>query len=239
MKFADRTFASPEENLACDEVLLDLCEDGAGEEILRFWEPKDYFVVLGYSNPAGTEARLGRCAEDGIPVLRRCSGGGTVLQGPRCLNYSLILSVSSRPELKRLGDSNQGIMERNRRALEELAGKPVAVQGVTDLTLGGRKFSGNAQRRRRNSLLFHGTVLFDFDFARVGRYLNHPSKEPDYRGRRDHGDFLAPFPSSAEAVKGALRRAWQADSPADPVPEDALKKLVQDRYSRKEWNLKF
>ena len=70
---------TPEENLACDEVLLDLCERGGGDELLRFWALPQYFVVVGYANKASTEVDLPLCRQLGIPVLRRCTGGGTVL----------------------------------------------------------------------------------------------------------------------------------------------------------------
>ena len=50
MFLCDLTLPTPEENLACDEALLDLCEAGGAGELLRFWEPPSYFVVLGYAN---------------------------------------------------------------------------------------------------------------------------------------------------------------------------------------------
>ena len=59
MRCLDATLSTPGANLACDEALLDLCEAaGGGEGILRFWEPSEEFVVLGYSNRAAREARL-------------------------------------------------------------------------------------------------------------------------------------------------------------------------------------
>src|SRR5258708_39998356 len=87
MKYIDLTLPAPEENLACDEALLDLCEEGWEGEILRFWEPRGYFVVVGYANKTAAEVNLGFCRENGIPVLRRCSGGGAGLAGAGGLNY--------------------------------------------------------------------------------------------------------------------------------------------------------
>src|SRR2546426_2926796 len=81
MKVFDLALPTPEQNLACDEALLDLCEEDGCEEILRFWEHRKHFVVLGYSNNAATEVNLDAARRDGVPVLRRCSGGGAVLQG--------------------------------------------------------------------------------------------------------------------------------------------------------------
>ena len=83
MRYCDLTLSTPAENLACDEALLQLAEeDGAAGEILRVWEPMQYFVVVGYANRVATEVNLPFCQDNGVPVLRRCTGGGTVLQGP-------------------------------------------------------------------------------------------------------------------------------------------------------------
>ena len=58
MNYLDLTFPTPEENLACDEALLDWCEAGDGPEVLRFWEPQQHFVVVGYSNRVEREVNV-------------------------------------------------------------------------------------------------------------------------------------------------------------------------------------
>jgi lipoate---protein ligase len=233
----DLTLPSPAANLACDEALLDACEDGLRGEVLRFWEPRDCFVVVGYSNPVASEVNLHACRQAGLPVLRRCSGGGTVLQAPGCLNYSLILQIDSHPALHSIPSANRYIMERHRDALAALLGQPVAVRGITDLALGNLKFSGNAQRRRRRALLFHGTFLFAFDLKLVESFLTIPSRQPDYREGRPHGRFLTNLEASAAALRDALRACWPADSPPRGAPDYG--RLAAEKYSNNEWNLKF
>src|SRR5437879_6289085 len=120
MNYCDLTLPTPSENLACDEALLDFCEAGLAGELLRFWEPAQYFVVVGYGNRVATEVNLPYCQRNSIPILRRCTGGGTVLQGPGCLNYSLILRIDSDPALQTVTSTNRFVMERNRAALEPL-----------------------------------------------------------------------------------------------------------------------
>jgi len=68
MKYIDLTLPTPPENLACDEALIDLCEDGYDDEILRYWQPSEYFVVLGYSNKIRSEVNLPSCLADNVPV---------------------------------------------------------------------------------------------------------------------------------------------------------------------------
>ncbi|HEU5125855.1 MAG TPA: lipoate--protein ligase family protein [Verrucomicrobiae bacterium] len=239
MKFLDFSFSSPAENLACDEALLEAREAGTIDETLRFWESPQYFVVVGYGNSVATETRADVCAAKQIPILRRCSGGGTVVQGPGCLNYSLILNYSNEGPLRNITAANQFIMERNRAALEKLTGKAVAIRGHTDLAIDGVKFSGNAQRRKKRTLLFHGALLLNFDLALISELLPMPSQEPDYRLHRPHQDFLQNLELPAKDVKNALRAAWQAREAASEIPSEIIASLARDKYVNSAWNLKF
>ena len=234
MKTLDLTLSTPAANLACDEALLDACEAG-GPEVLRFWEPRDYFVVVGYGNRIDVEVNVSLCCSGVVPVLRRCSGGGTVLQGPGCLNYSLILRISE--ATANITSTNHYVMERQRQALAQATGLPVQVQGFTDLAIGGVKFSGNAQRRKREALIFHGTFLLDFDIAQIERLLPMPSKQPDYRQSRSHQAFLRNLGIPTTTIKSALQLAWDAPLPLETVPD--CQPLVDEKYSRDEWNLRF
>src|SRR5689334_22221800 len=180
MRYCDLTLPTPEENLACDEALLDWAEEfpEALPGILRIWEPNRYFVVLGYGNRIATEVNTAFCRQNTIPVLRRCTGGGTVLQGPGILNYTLILPAEAAP-FHNVTAANRFIMEHHRRCLSSLLGAPVETRGHTDLAVGGLKFCGNAQRRRKHSLLFHGSFLLHFDLDLMEKALPMPSVEPD------------------------------------------------------------
>jgi lipoate-protein ligase A len=237
MHYLDLTLPSPAANLACDEALLDACEEESGPEVLRFWEPREYFVVAGFSNVVAREANLEACRRAGVGVFRRCSGGGTVLQGPGCLNYSLVLKLAGRPELETIPAANRHIMARHRDALSALLGSAVEVRGWTDLALGGLKFSGNAQRRKRRALIFHGTFLLRFDLGLMEIFLTMPSREPDYRQGRAHSHFLTNLNAPAPAIKATLRQAWGAATALGTAPD--CRRLVAEKYSRDEWNLKF
>jgi lipoate---protein ligase len=239
MNYCDLTLPSPEENLAGDEALLDLCEGGRGEELLRFWEPAQYFVVVGYANKIATEVSLPFCQQHTIPVLRRCTGGGTVLQGPGCLNYSLILRLDEPGPLQSISATNDFILRRHREVLAELLRAPVEKQGHTDLTVGGLKFSGNAQRRRKRFLLFHGSFLLHLDIALVEKALPLPSRQPGYRGDRSHTDFLVNLGLAPALLKTALCRAWNATVPLATIPFERINRLAREKYALDEWNFKF
>ena len=243
MKFLDLTLPTPAENLACDEALLDVCEE-RGEETLRFWESPVPFVVVGYGNRVASEVNIEECQRRGIPILRRCSGGGTVVQGPGCLNYNLTLRWDESGPLASVTATNQFIMERHRAALALLLGGEVSVQGHTDLAFreveSSRwlKFSGNAQRRRRRALVFHGTILHGFDLSLIEALLNFPSAQPDYRADRRHTEFVRNIPAPPEKIRAALVAAWGATEAGGAVPRDSLERLVREQYGCEDWNLR-
>jgi lipoate-protein ligase A len=120
--------------------------------------------------------------------------------------------------------------------LSALLGRPVRVQGHTDLSLGGLKFSGNAQRRKRHALIFHGTFLLGLDLSLMEKFLPMPSRQPDYREDRPHRLFLTNLPVPAETVKDALRQLWSATTTLEVVPD--CQRLITEKYSRDDWTLK-
>ncbi len=237
------TLPTPAENLACDEALLDVCEE-RGEETLRFWESPVPFVVVGYGNRIASEVNVEECQRRGVPILRRCSGGGTVVQGSGCLNYNLTLHWDENGPLASVTATNQFIMERNRAALGQLLGMEVSVQGHTDLAFreveSSRwlKFSGNAQRRRRRALVFHGTILHGFDLSLIEALLNFPSAQPDYRASRRHTEFVRNVPSTPGQIRAALTAAWSASDSSTEIPHERIEQLCREQYENEAWNLR-
>jgi lipoate---protein ligase len=239
MKYLDLTLPTPQENLACDEALLDACEEGCDGEVLRFWESSAPFVVLGYSNKTATEVNLDSARRAHVPVLRRCTGGGAVLQGAGCLNYSLILKIPESGPLSGISSTNVHIMNRHRDALANILGGDIVVQGHSDLARDVMKFSGNAQRRRGDCLLFHGTFLLGADIELMERLLPMPSRRPAYRQDRGHRDFLTNLDLAACHIKGALKTTWQATERFSDLPAEKIASLAATQYSSDDWNFKF
>lgn len=241
MNLLDLTLRSPAENLACDEALLDWREEAGGDEILRFWESPQPFVVAGYANKVDTEVNVPACVAQEVPIFRRCSGGGTVVQGRGCLSYALVLKIAEGSPTASISSANRHIMERNRAAVQSALGKPetVSIQGCTDLAINGVKFSGNSQRRRKHYLLFHGTFLLDFDLDLIGKILRMPSHQPDYRKDRQHADFVNNLGVKPERIKDAIMKAWQAGSKLENPPLEKISDLAAKKYGTREWNFKF
>jgi lipoate-protein ligase A len=233
MRLLDLTLPSLAENLALDEALLLQAED-SGDEILRLWEWSQIGVVLGAGGRLADDVDSEACRRDRVPIERRSSGGGTVLLGPGCLLFSLVLAYNRAPELGEIRPSYRFILERIRDSLASRVSK-LELAGTSDLARAGRKVSGNAQQRKRRHLLHHGTLLYAFDAERVSNYLRLPSRQPDYRQQRSHADFLGNLPLAAAELKRCLTQSWEALEPMAEWPVDSVRQLVTAKYSRPEW----
>jgi lipoate-protein ligase A len=234
MQFLDLTLPALAENLALDEALLDEAEASGGPtECLRLWESPKFAVVLGRSSKAAVEANLPACQADRIAVTRRCSGGCAVVIGPGCLMYSVVLSYELHPQLRVLDEVHRYVLERVSRAV----GLGTTISGTSDLTWRGRKFSGNSLRCKRDHLLYHGTLLYDFPLDLVARYLCPPPREPEYRTGRSHAEFIANLDTDAVMLRSELRLAFDADLELSTWPQARVAQLVSSRYGRGEWSL--
>jgi len=239
LKYLELGFDDPAHNLACDEALLELIETKqVKHEILRVWEPAQYFVVLGHANSIRAEVNFRACQEDRVSILRRMSGGGSVLQGPGCFNYSLFLDPATQ-RFRTVKEGFRYVLERHKKIVQVVTGLEVALEGISDLAIGARKFSGNAQYRKSRAVLIHGTFLLDFDLSLIGRYLQLPSKQPGYRQNRSHLEFLTKLPVRSAELRERLQESWSARTALDKIPIDRIDMLVQERYGRKEWSEKF
>ena len=87
--------------------------------------------------------------------------------------------------------------------------------------------------------MFHGSILIDFNLSLIQDLLKIPEKQPDYRKNRKHSDFLTNIHISREKIKEALKKEWHAEEELKEIPRDLIRKLVDERYSRNDWNFKF
>jgi len=235
----DTSFDSPEKNLAYDEVLLLGRCAGHGGDTIRFWESTRPFVVLGTGQVTEKEAHVLHCEEDGIPVLRRCTAGGCVLQGPGVLNYTLALGTEGNPWARNLHESYCHILTGIAKALQ-VRGFDVSHAGTSDLAWDGMKVSGNAQRRRREAILHHGTLLHATDFGAMERYLKEPEDRPDYRGDRRHRQFVRALPIDVSELKEAVIEAFDATEIELTRPThwelEETGRLSREKYGDPAWN---
>lgn len=235
MRLLDLTLPTPAENLALDEALLLAAEDSTAGEVLRLWELSTLAVVLGSGGSVAIDVNAAACEADGVPILRRASGGGTVLLGPGCLCFSVVLGYDHAAGLADIRASNRYVLARVLNALRPVLPDGSA-EGTSDLAVNRMKFSGNAQQRKRQFFLHHGTLLCGFDLPLVAKYLNPPERQPDYRADRPHAAFVTNLPITVTEAMQLLVAEWHPAGEYTPVPLEKARELVAEKYSRDEWN---
>ncbi len=236
-RLLDISCGSPDLDLATEEAILDAVETGQSPGTLRFWESPCTFVVAGVGQVLREVVNLDACQADGVPVQRRCSAGGCVLQGPGCLNYALFLSYAQHPEVAQLRPSYAYLLGLLCRAFQA-EGIALAPAGISDIAVAGVKVSGHAQKRRRRALLHHGTLLYGMSWEWMARYLPEPRDRPAYRAARRHGEFVANLPLDAAALRGIVRTAFGAPETPSVMTahEDGLATaLAEGKYRDPEW----
>lgn len=237
LRLVEAALPSAAENVALDEALLRQMEDSNGNGVLRLWELDSYVVVLGRANHLERNVDIEACRADGVPIVRRCSGGGTVLLGPGALVFSLVLRTEPSDRIANVEAATTLILDRIREHLREEIGE-IDRRGTSDLAIDDVKVSGNAQRWLRRTLLHHGTLLYDFDLGRIERYLTPPERQPEYRHGRTHKEFVRNVPLGRDQLRRCLIEAWDATLPPPDLPISAAEELVRDRYGTPEWTLR-
>ncbi len=234
MILKDISLATPEENILYDEVLLELAEKGESSDALRFWESSSLFVVLGRISKMEDDVNVDQAIKDSIPICRRSSGGGTVLQGPGCLNYSLILSKEKHPSINQLHQAYSYVLSKIVHALEKLNvhAQYLPISDIA-LTQTHQKISGNAQKRSRHYILHHGTLLNTFSLKHIESYLKYPKSVPDYRKKRPHLNFVSNLDVDPKKLKNNIKDEFDIKE-ATNVLSNREEELLQKYLAEKE-----
>ncbi len=150
---------NPYHNLALEEYLLQQVEDN--EIILYLWQNQNTIVIGKNQNP-WKECRISQVEKDGVHVARRLSGGGAVYHDLGNLNFTFLMKEKNYNLEKQL----QVILE----AVKTL-GIEASFTGKNDITVHGRKFSGNAFYFGNKRSYHHGTLLIHTDMKPLSTYL--------------------------------------------------------------------
>lgn len=152
----------PVENLGFEEYLVSICEKD--EVIMYLWQNRKTIVIGKHQNPY-KECNIGNLKKDGIHLVRRRSGGGAVFHDLGNLNFTFIAQQENYDQ-----DRHFSVI------LKALSswGIEAAKTGRNDITVDGRKFSGNAFMYKKNIRCHHGTLLVDVNMKELGTYLTPP-----------------------------------------------------------------
>jgi lipoate---protein ligase len=181
--------------------------------LCEIWEPQGVAVVIGHGQTAEREAHLAACRKDGVEVIRRRGGGGAVvlMPGVICLSCAFISRQSDSPYhfFRQINLFLIGLLE------QQFNVEGLNLAGVSDIALGGCKILGCSMFKSRALYFYQGSLLINPDLARIGRYLAHPSREPDYRLQRGHDEFVTSLWRRGYPIAQIeLAQALEADRPA-------------------------
>jgi len=151
------------------------------------WIPDKTYIVLGASNNAEESLHMENVIEDKVCILKRPSGGQTVILTP---NNIMISAVFFDQEKLHPKDIFKHINKLIISAIEKTGIRNLSAMGISDIAIGGKKILGSAIYRNKEALLYHAVLNLGEPASTFERYLKHPSKEPDYRRGRSHSDFV-------------------------------------------------
>lgn len=239
----------PSTQLAIDEALLMAAEEGDLGSTIRFWQFDRPTVVLGRSSRVDYEVHRDFCDDHDIPILRRCSGGASVVGGPGCLMYSVVLGYDREPELQKIDVAHRYVMSRvlnaSHAAVDDAVRPDVQLQGICDLTFADRKCSGNSLRMARRHVLYHGTILHDFDLKLLSSCLAGAPRQPDYRRGRSHDSFVINLPIHVDAFTTAMGDQFDVSGTAKVLDREGpasiasrIEQLKRDRYDQGSWHFR-
>lgn len=227
-------------NLAAEEYVM----DHFGRDVFMLWRNAPAIIVGRHQNTLA-EINPDYVSKNNLPVVRRLSGGGAVFHDLGNLNFTFITGggrdthrneVDFRRFTQPIIDALQGI------------GVDARFEGRNDLTIDGRKFSGNAQYIHNGRILHHGTLLFSARMTDVAAALRpDPAKFTDkavksVRSRVTNISEHLPRPMTVLEFRDCLMEHVMTGTPDAETytftvgDREAIEHLRDTKYATWEWN---
>jgi lipoate-protein ligase A len=221
-------------NMAIDEYLL----YNYDEPILRIYGWSKPCISIGYFQSTD-EVDLEKCKEQNVDVVRRITGGGAVFHDME-VTYSFVTRKFS----QKIMESYEEISEIVIVALKKL-GLDAKFSPLNDVTVNGKKVCGNAQTRKNNALLQHGTILLKVDVEKMFSLLKVPKEKISDKNILDVKSRVSGISKTFEQVSDALKKSASEIFSCKLVPlslnENELKlcqKLADEKFSSENWTFK-
>ena len=224
-------------NIATEEYLLENFDDN-----IFYLYQNSPSIIVGRKQNTLAEINLNYVRDNHIPVVRRLSGGGAVFHDIGNLNFCFIIRNEKRHE--------NGFEKYTKPILDVLneMGVKAKLEGRNDLTIEGKKFSGNAKYFRENDLLQHGTILYISNLSDISKALNvNPLKYKDKAVKSiksritNVSNHLSNFVSLHDFIEIVLSHVKKMYSEAEYYTLNdrdivSINKIVEDKYRTWEWN---
>ncbi|MCL1833006.1 MAG: lipoate--protein ligase family protein [Leptospirales bacterium] len=210
-------------NMAKDHAILSAISHDGQSPALRIYRWIEPTVTIGYFEEINCKVDRDYCNKKKIPVIRRESGGGTVLHHME-LTYSFTIRLNSGLIPQSVNESFQKIISPIINTLKEHI-DGVEYRAVNDIVINERKISGSAQSRRSGVLQQHGTIIFDIDDEILASAIIHNEEKLKNRG----------FSSARQALTS------MKDETGKDIDERFMEGFIASMISRfsKEFNVEF
>ena len=221
-------------NLASEEYLLKQTD---GYYVYLWRNAKA--VILGVNQNAFQEVNLAYAKDNGIEVIRRLTGGGAVYHDLGNICYTVIAPFDK---------TENNYVKFTKPVIEYLndLGVPAEFSGRNDITVDGKKISGNAQVVFGNRIMHHGTILFSTDFDTLSNSLIQNKLKVESKGIKsirarvtNVKDFLKTPLTADEFLEGLKDRLSKGMEKYYFTDEDngKINSLVAEKYGKYEWNV--
>lgn len=238
MRYLQSPSNDPRWNLALEQYIFDHCDRSHG--YLLLWQNHNTIVVGKYQNTVG-EINNEYVREKDITVVRRLSGGGTVYHDMGNLNFTFIVDAN---EAERI--NFRMFCEPIVRTLASF-GVTAEISGRNDITVDGKKFSGNAQYLREGRVMHHGTILFDSDSSVIVGALQVDREKLASKGVKSVSSRVTnlieylPAGTTLEDFKTRLVEELGKSESMETMELDEaalarIEEIKKERYDTWEWN---
>lgn len=224
-------------NMAIDEALI---ENIGQAPVLRIYGWRPAAISVGYFQSIKEEVDLEKCSQLGVDVVRRLTGGGTVLH-----EFELTYSFITKQYQQNILESCRWICEAIVMSINRL-GFDASFVPLNDIVVNGKKVSGSAQTRRKGVLLQHGTLLLSVDVDKMFSVLKVPSEKLRDKIVKDVKERVTSlagttFDDMASSLKTSFAEKFDAKLVADTLSTEEISRakwLAERKYSSKEWNFR-
>jgi len=224
-------------NLAAEEYVLKQFND----ECFMLWRNRPS-IIIGKNQNALAEINLDYVKEHNIPVVRRLSGGGAVFHDLGNVNFTFIVNddLNGFSDFRRF---TQPIID----VLRKLS-LNAEFSGRNDITIDGKKISGNAQYYYKNRILHHGTLLVSSNMADLSAALKvRPIKFEDKGVKsvskrvtniNEHLEKPIDIEEFINLIMEDIRLTTGGSGLYEFTDEDIrnIEKLRDEKYNTWEWN---
>lgn len=155
MIFIESPSTDPHFNLALEQYVFDTMDPK--ESYFMLWQ-NDNAIIIGKHQNTIQEINAEFVQEKGIKVVRRLSGGGAVYHDLGNLNFTFIVPAEKKYGAFNFADFCVPVVDTLR-----IIGVHAEISGRNDMTIEGKKFSGNSQYAKRGKIMHHGTIMYDSD----------------------------------------------------------------------------